>query len=98
MAPTIARLIGTIPTVAMGRTAAAPLLAIVTFSPWLPLSALALVCQFVCSAMANPPYMTFAMSGIAADRRATFSALYSVIWSLGLVVGPTLSGRLQAAY
>ncbi|MBI3977466.1 MAG: MFS transporter [Chloroflexi bacterium] len=96
--PMVARAIGTIATVSGGRAMAAPLLGIIAFSPWLPLTAVALVGQFACTGMANPPYMSYAMSSVASNRRATFSALYSVLWSLGLVAGPTISGRIQAVY
>jgi len=44
----------------------------------------------------EPVYSAFAMEQVSPRQRATLAGFYSVTWSIGFSVGPTIAGWLQA--
>ncbi|HXX79312.1 MAG TPA: MFS transporter, partial [Ktedonobacteraceae bacterium] len=43
----------------------------------------------------EPVYAAFAMEQVSDRHRATLSGFYSVTWSIGFSIGPTIAGWLQ---
>jgi MFS family permease len=44
----------------------------------------------------EPIYAAFVMEQVPAHRRSMLAGLYSVTWSVGFSVGPTVAGWLQS--
>ena len=64
-------------------------------APVLALSASAEFSRIVLRGLFEPTYAAFALERVSSRNRATLSGFYSVTWSLGYSIGPTLAGWLQ---
>jgi MFS family permease len=74
----------------------APLMILIGFSPTL---SLAIVGEYIRSFMRTliePIYAAFAMEQVSDRHRATLSGFYSVTWSIGFSIGPSIGGWLQS--
>lgn len=90
----VARRTDPVRTVAGSRLAAAGFLGLQIFAGWAPAAVTAQFARLFLQNQADPAFIGFAMARVPQRRRATFSSLYSVTWSVGLVAGPVVTGRL----
>ncbi|MBE3561440.1 MAG: MFS transporter [Ktedonobacteraceae bacterium] len=73
----------------------APLMVLIGFAPTLPLAIAGEYARSLMRTLIEPVYAAFAMEQVADRQRATLSGFYSVSWSVGFSVGPTVAGWLQ---
>lgn len=73
----------------------APVMLCIGFLPFFPLAALAEFGRQVLRGLFEPTYAAFAMERVSSRHRATLSGFYSVTWSIGYSIGPSLAGVLQ---
>ncbi|GHO94358.1 MFS transporter [Reticulibacter mediterranei] len=73
----------------------APLMLLIGFAPTLPLAIAGEYTRSFARTLIEPVYAAFAMEQVSSRQRATLSGLYSVTWSIGFSIGPTIAGWLQ---
>jgi MFS family permease len=93
-APRIVRRWGKIRTATTMQYLSAPAMLLTGFAPVLPLAAAGEFSRIVLRGLFDPTYASFTMDQVSSRYRATLSGFYSVTWSLGFAIGPTLAGWL----
>lgn len=93
-APRIVRRWGKLRTATTMQYLSAPAMLLTGFAPILPLAAAGEFSRIVLRGLFDPTYAAFTMEQVSARYRATLSGFYSVTWSLGFSIGPTLAGWL----
>ncbi|HEY1389023.1 MAG TPA: MFS transporter [Ktedonobacterales bacterium] len=93
-APRIVRRWGKIRTATTMQYLSAPAMLLTGFAPVLPLAAAGEFSRIVLRGLFDPTYASFTMDQVSTRYRATLSGFYSVTWSLGFAIGPTLAGWL----
>jgi len=73
----------------------APLMILIGFAPTLPLAIAGEYARSFMRTLIEPVYAAFAMEQVSDRQRGTLSGFYSVTWSIGFSVGPTIAGWLQ---
>jgi MFS family permease len=73
----------------------APLMVLIGFAPTLPLAIAGEYARSFMRTLIEPVYAAFAMEQVSDRQRATLAGFYSVTWSVGFSVGPTIAGWLQ---
>lgn len=73
----------------------APVMLFIGFAPTLPLAIGGEYVRSFMRTLIEPMYSAFAMEQVSARQRATLAGFYSVTWSIGFSVGPTIAGWLQ---
>lgn len=73
----------------------APLMILIGLAPTLPLAITGEYARSFMRTLIEPVYAAFAMERVSDRQRATLAGLYSVTWSIGFSVGPTIAGWLQ---
>ena len=73
----------------------APLMVLIGFSPVLPLAIAGEYARSLMRTLIEPVYAAFVMEQVPARQRATLSGFYSVTWSIGYSIGPSVGGWLQ---
>ncbi len=73
----------------------APLMVLIGFAPTLPLAIAGEYARSFMRTLIEPIYAAFAMEQVSDRQRATLSGFYSVTWSIGFSIGPTVGGWLQ---
>lgn len=73
----------------------APLMVLIGLAPTLPLAITGESARSFMRTLIEPVYAAFAMESVSDRQRATLAGLYSVTWSIGFSVGPTIAGWLQ---
>jgi MFS family permease len=73
----------------------APLMVLIGFAPVLPLAIAGEYARSFMRTLIEPIYAAFAMEQVSDRQRATLSGFYSVTWSIGFSIGPTVGGWLQ---
>jgi MFS family permease len=94
-APRFVRRYGQLRVATTMQYVSAPLMLVIGFAPFLPLSASAELGRQVVRGLFEPTYAAFAMERVSARHRATLSGFYSVTWSIGYSIGPALAGVLS---
>jgi MFS family permease len=94
-APRIVKRWGKLRTATTMQYLSAPVMLATGFAPVLALSASAEFSRIVLRGLFEPTYAAFALERVSSRNRATLSGFYSVTWSLGYSIGPTLAGWLQ---
>lgn len=74
----------------------APLMLFIGFVPTLPLAVAGEYARSFMRTLIEPVYAAFAMEQVSDKQRATLAGFYSVTWSIGFSVGPTVGGWLQS--
>lgn len=74
----------------------APLMVLIGFAPTLPVAIAGEYTRSFMRTLIEPVYAAFAMEQVSDRQRATLSGFYSVTWSIGFSVGPTVGGWLQS--
>jgi MFS family permease len=74
----------------------APLMVLIGFAPTLPLAITGEYARSFMRTLIEPVYAAFAMEQVSDRHRATLSGFYSVTWSIGFSVGPSIGGWLQS--
>jgi MFS family permease len=74
----------------------APLMILIGFSPTLPLAISGEYARSFMRTLIEPVYAAFAMEQVSDSQRATLAGFYSVTWSIGFSIGPTIAGWLQS--
>ena len=97
-APSIARWIGRIATVALTQGLSVGFLIGMALTDQAALAALAMVLRGALMNMASPLYMEFCMEQVPATERAAVSGVLNLTWEAGWMVGAALSGFLQQQY
>jgi MFS family permease len=93
-APRIVRRWGKLRTATTMQYLSAPAMLITGLAPVLPLAAAGEFSRIVLRGLFDPTYASFTMDQVSSRYRATLSGFYSVTWSLGFAIGPTLAGWL----
>ncbi|GHO44776.1 MFS transporter [Ktedonospora formicarum] len=75
----------------------APLMLLIGFSPTLSLAIVGEYARSFMRTLIEPVYAAFAMEQVSDKQRATLAGFYSVTWSIGFSVGPTIAGWLQSS-
>ncbi len=75
--------------------ASAPLMILIGYAPTLWLAVAGEYTRSFMRTLIEPVYAAFAMEQVTDRHRATLSGFYSVTWSVGFSVGPTIAGWLQ---
>nr|BBH92906.1 MFS transporter [Thermogemmatispora argillosa] len=73
----------------------APLMILIGYSPILVVAVLGEYARSFLRLLIEPVYTAFAMEQVSERYRATLSGFYSVTWSIGYSLGPTVAGWLQ---
>jgi MFS transporter, putative metabolite:H+ symporter len=73
----------------------APLMLLIGFAPTLPLAITGEYARSFMRTLIEPVYASFAMERVSDRYRATLSGFYSVTWSIGFSIGPSVAGWLQ---
>src|SRR5437588_7241670 len=73
----------------------APLMILIGFAPTLPVAIGGEYTRSFMRTLIEPVYAAFAMEQVSDRQRATLSGFYSVTWSIGFSIGPTIAGWLQ---
>lgn len=74
----------------------APLMILIGFAPTLPLAIAGEYTRSFMRILIEPIYAAFAMEQVSDRHRATLSGFYSVTWSIGFSIGPSIGGWLQS--
>jgi MFS family permease len=74
----------------------APLMVLIGFVPTLPLAIAGEYTRSFMRTLIEPVYAAFAMEQASDRHRATLSGFYSVTWSIGFSIGPSIGGWLQS--
>jgi MFS family permease len=74
----------------------APLMVLIGFAPTLPLAITGEYTRSLMRTLIEPVYAAFAMEQVSDRHRATLSGFYSVTWSIGFSIGPSVGGWLQS--
>ncbi len=74
----------------------APLMVLIGFAPTLPLAIAGEYTRSFMRTLIEPIYAAFAMERVSDRHRATLSGFYSVTWSIGFSIGPSIGGWLQS--
>jgi MFS family permease len=74
----------------------APLMVLIGFSPTLPIAIGGEYARSFMRTLIEPVYAAFAMEQVSDRHRATLSGFYSVTWSIGFSIGPSIGGWLQS--
>ncbi len=91
-APRIVRRWGKLRTATTMQYLSAPAMLLTGLAPVLPLAAAGEFSRIVLRGLFDPTYAAFTMEQVSSRYRATLSGFYSVTWSLGFAIGPTLAG------
>lgn len=94
-APRFVRRFGQLRIATTMQYASAPVMLAIGFAPLLPFAASAELGRQILRGLFEPTYAAFAMGRVSRRYRATLSGFYSVTWSIGYSIGPTLAGFLQ---
>lgn len=73
----------------------APLMVLVGFAPFLLLAVAGEYARSFMRTLIEPVYAAFEMEQVTDRYRARLSGCYSVTWSIGFSIGPTIAGWLQ---
>ncbi len=73
----------------------APLMVLIGFAPNMPLAIGGEYARSFMRTLIEPVYAAFAMEQVPSQRRGTLAGFYSVTWSIGFSIGPTVAGWLQ---
>jgi MFS family permease len=74
----------------------APLMVLIGFAPTLQLAIAGEYARSLMRTLIEPVYAAFAMEQVSDRHRATLSGFYSVTWSIGFSIGPSVGGWLQS--
>ena len=74
----------------------APLMVLIGFAPTLPLAIAGEYTRSFMRTLIEPVYAAFAMEQVSDRQRATLAGFYSITWSIGFSIGPTIAGWLQS--
>jgi len=74
----------------------APLMILIGLAPTLPLAIAGEYTRSFMRTLIEPVYAAFAMEQVSDRLRGTLAGFYSVTWSVGFSVGPTIAGWLQS--
>jgi MFS family permease len=74
----------------------APLMVLIGFAPTLPLAIAGEYTRSFMRTLIEPVYAAFAMEQVSDRQRATLAGFYSVTWSIGFSIGPSIGGWLQS--
>ncbi|HLZ60077.1 MAG TPA: MFS transporter [Ktedonosporobacter sp.] len=74
----------------------APLMILIGFAPTLPLAIAGEYTRSFMRTLIEPVYAAFAMEQVSDRQRSTLAGFYSVTWSVGFSIGPTMAGWLQS--
>ncbi len=94
-APRLVRRWGKLRTATRMQYLSAPTVLLIGFAPFFQLAALGEFARNIFRGFFEPTYAAFAMERVSTRHRATLSGFYSVTWSVGYTIGPTITGWLQ---
>lgn len=98
IAPALAERYGKIQVVVVTQALSIPFLAMLGFSPWFSLSALAYYVRLTLMNMSSPVYQTFVLEQVDPESRAMIASLTSMAHHFGWAFSPTISGFFQVKY
>lgn len=98
VAPVLAEKWGKARTVVITQGLSIPFLIIMGFVPYLPLVILAYFVRMALMNLSSPVYQTMVMEEANEESRGMAASLYSMIWSSGRALSPSISGPIQVAY
>jgi len=98
VAPILAERYGKIQVVVVSQALSIPFLAMLGFSPWFSLSAIAYYIRLALMNMSSPVYQTFVMEQVDPDSRAMVASLNSMAHHFGWAFSPSISGYIQVNY
>ena len=76
----------------------APLMVLIGFAPTMPLAIAGEYTRSFMRTLIEPIYSAFAMEQVSDRYRARLAGFYSVTWSIGFSIGPTIGGWLQTSF
>lgn len=94
-APRFVRRFGQLSIATTMQYLSAPIMLLIGFSPLLPIAIAAELARRILRGLFDPTYAAFAMARVSSRHRATLSGFYSVTWSIGFSIGPSIAGFLQ---
>lgn len=98
LGPVLAQRFGKIRAVVGAQALSVPCLLIMGFSPIFPLAFVAFLSRAALMQMSGPIFNAYSMEVVQDETRATVSSLTSMVWTLGWVVSPIVSGQMQVRY
>ena len=96
--PVLAQRFGKMRAAMLAHAAGVVMMALIGFSPLPALGLLAFMLRPALTQMAGPLLDAFAMESVGDESRATVASLNQMVWTIGLVGGPLISGRMQLDY
>lgn len=86
---------GKLPLITTVMYLSAPLMILIGYAPTLWLTVAGEYTRSFMRTLIDPVYSAFAMEQVSDRYRATLSGFYSVTWSIGFSIGPSIAGWLQ---
>src|SRR5260370_41391236 len=72
----------------------APLMLLIGFAPTLPVAIGGEYARSFMRRLIEPVYAAFAMEQVSDRQRGTLAGFYSITWSIGFSIGPSIAGWL----
>ncbi len=96
--PVIAQRFGKVRAVVVAQALSVPLVLIIGFSPSTLLGIAAFLMRPALMQMSGPIFDAFTMEAVREENRATASSLNQMVWTLGWIISPAISGQIQVHY
>jgi len=96
--PALAKRTGRINAVVLSQSASVVMLLLLGFSPWPWLGLLGFIMRPGLMQMSGPLFDAFSMERVHEDARAALASFNQMMWTLGMMASPPLSGRVQLDY
>jgi MFS family permease len=98
IAPPISEKLGKLKMVVITQGLSIPFMLLLGFSPLFWVGALAYYVRMAMMNMSGPIYQNFVYEQIDEKSQATAASLYSIVWSFGWALSPSISGAWQVKY
>lgn len=96
--PVLAQRLGKMRAVIFAQALSVPLILVFGFSPIALLGIIAFMIRPSFMQLSGPIFDAFAMESVRDETRATYSSLDQMVWTLGWIISPPVSGQMQLTY
>ncbi len=96
--PVVAQRFGKVRAVIAAQSLSVPLLLLAGFSPLALLGIMGFMLRPSLMQLSGPIFDAYAMESVRDETRATYSSLNQMVWTLGWIISPLISGVIQVQY
>jgi len=98
LGPVVAQRFGKMRAIIAAQSLSVPLLLLAGFSPLALLCIVGFMLRPSLMQLSGPIFDAFAMESVRDETRATYSSLNQMVWTVGWIVSPLVSGVIQVQY